>query len=622
MSKKLSLILVAIFIFLLIFIQSDSFKKATSSSVYTTILSTDGNIYPGQKQDFIFTIFKNNKGERVLESHANFGIKFSYSLDNGAKKKSIIPLLYNLPGKYICNFEFPENMEESNVEITIFQDSRTDCQIMKCNIPVKRERAIVVQPPVKQVYTGDKVCFKLASLEKKSGLSQFKIPIRIRLIPPSGYTTVNRIVTTDTEGLATFETKIHKASPEGFYTFIFQSETFEQRVLLYVKKEKDGNLSNDTETLYTPINDEENKGFIFNLNCERNSILLAYGCPESEFRQIEIWQNGKLHYFSNLPLEGGIISLPLHRPLLAGCPTLFKVWQIKDNLVSSSEKVRYIASKNRSKVNTFLTDVNFEFQNTEKDKLAAAFSRKGFIGTSPNVNSKNLTKVFTSDLKAVNLSSQNEIPLSYYESFLKETNEEFKSDYIFIEDKYKINNAESCRIFLDSNEFLQNYIEDLNTRELVLNNLLQECICRTDRFQFLNLQEKKNEIEEIESLLIPISELYNYLNKFPNEKKKYAPLILSCVLRMKEIVFIPAELNFDLSQKQYDLNLLPMLDIVPYARSFQSIQGILKPEGKIKLSNDNSSKIIELDDRPSDIKIDNYDSIENLRSLPLLIKIK
>ena len=620
MGKKISIILSLVFIILLIFIESDTWQQSSSNVLYSCVLSTDGYIYPGQKQDFIISLFKTVEEETTLESKANIALKIILPLRGNLKRETIIPLSCSLPGKYLCSYEFPENLDYSEVELILFQYYRKDKPIMTCKIPVKKEKAIVIQPPAKQVYTGEKVSFKLAAIDKKTGLSQFKIPIRVRVIPPSGYTTINRVVTSDTDGLATFETKIHSASPEGYYNFIFQSETFEQKITLYIKSNNINKLSNDLSAIYA--NDSEsvdNKGYIFNLNCERNDVLLAYGCPESDFRQIEIWQNGKLHYFSNLPLEGGIISLPLNKPLLAGCPALFKVWQITDNKVSTHEKVRYIPPNNPNNAGLFLTKVNSEFCNTEKDKLAISLARKGFIGVSSNLQSENLTKVLSLDLKAVNTTPLNETALSYYDNLLKK-NDNVKPEYIFVENKFKFENATSCEIFLDSNSFLESYIENLSSKEVSLNNLLQESICRIDRFEFLSLQKQKEEIENIESILTPISEIYAYLNKFPEKKKSIAPTILSCINRMKNIVFVPAEFTFDLSQNSYNTNILPMLEISPYPRSFQSIQGTLKTTGEIKLSNNQASTIINLDQPHIIIPLKDYDNLENLRSLPILIK--
>ena len=624
MRKNIFLVLVTLLILFLIYQQNDTWRHISPDTIFTAIISTDGYISPGEKQDFLVSLFKNIDGKRVFESKTNIGIKLSMPLQDGTVKETAIPLTNNAPGKYLCTYNFPENLDDSEVEVTLFPDNRTDKPISKCKIPVKRERAIVIKPPENQVYVGGKVSFKLASVDIKSGQSLFKIPIRVKLIPPSGFTTINRVVITDFDGLATFQTKIHPASPEGIYTFIFQSGNFHQKIFVNIKNQKNtlpyaDNI--DPIPLYKQTdNSNENCGYIFNLNCERNSILIAYGCPESEHRQIEIWQNGKIHYYSNFPLEGGIVSIPLNKPLLAGCPALFKVWQIKDNQVSSHEKIRYIPPNNPNKLGNFLMEVNSEFQNTEKDRLACSFSRKGFIAASSKFSVENLTKTNLFDLKEITPSNQIEIPLSYYENLLNNSDQNSSSSFLLVDRKYELNEEKDYHIILDTKLFLDEYLNYLSKKEPSLNSLLQESLCRIDRFQLLDLQSQKTEIENIEALITPISEIYSYLNKFQNQKKIYAPSILSCINRVKNITFIPAEFSFDFSQNQYDLSHIPMLDIKPVARGLQSIQGVFKPTGKIFLRKNNSTSIIELDKPKVTISSKDWGSIENLRSIPLLIE--
>ena len=141
------------------------------------------------------------------------------------------------------------------------------------------------------------------------------------MITPSDVTTLNRIVTTDNEGLADFRTFIHAASPEGFYRFIFQSGEFEQKVSIYVKRQKEGEVRLAyLETVPSYMNDfdtNETCGYIFNLNTGKTDALMAYGCPDSDHRQVEIWQNGRLNYYADLNLEGltGNIIFPLSSPV-------------------------------------------------------------------------------------------------------------------------------------------------------------------------------------------------------------------------------------------------------------------------------------------------------------------
>ena len=623
MGKNISLILAIVIAGFLAMQLNDPWRHISPADIYTAIISTDGNITPGIRQDFLVNIFKEIDGQRVFESKINLGMQFIMPLADGTTREANVPLTFTMPGKYTCSCEFPEELDCTTVKAVLYPDKRVDKPILTCEIPVKRERAIVVQPPENQLYTGSKVLFKLASVDKKTGLSIFKIPVRVKLIAPSGLTTINRVVTTDSDGLANFETVIHPASPEGFYTFVFQSGSFEQRISIYIKsKDSDKPELSSLETIPTYMPEQESNetcGFIFNLNCQSADALLAYGCPDSDHRQIEIWQNGKLHYFSNLDLEGGTVSLVLQKPLLAGCPALFKVWQISDNEVSTHEKIRYITPRNKNKYNQFLTELNSEFQNTEKDKLALALARKGFIGTSPKLKVNNLTKEQSQNLKAVYPNPQSEIPLSYFQNLIIGSYTIKPEPYFYMVDNVmELSSSETYKIYLNPRYFLESYIKHTRESGQTLQNLLQEAICRVDNYSNLDIPNQNNEQEEIEGLLIPLSEAFTYLQNFPDVKKQFISPVLSTVNRIKNISFIPAEFIFEYSKGGYDLDNAPMLNIYPTDRSFQSIQGLFKQIGKVQVNNDTATETLDLN-QPVIFIPEGCTRLTNLRSLPIII---
>ena len=619
MKKKLSLILAIVLAGFLAVKLNDPWRHIDPSVLYSALISTDGAIIPGTRQDFLINIFKNANGQRTFESKTNLGLRLDFPLADGTRKKVTIPLVTAFPGKYTCSCQIPEETDYSEVTATLFPDSRTDKPIMSCKIPVKRERAIVVRPPHQAVYAGDKINFDFASIDKKSGLSMMKIPVRIKLISPSGLTTLNRVVSTDTEGLGTFETRIHRSSPEGYYTFIFQSANFEQKISVYVKQAESKKTPTDLADIpiYMPEQESnETSGFIYNLNCQSQDALLAYGCPDSEHRQIEIWQNGKLHYFANLDLEGGKISLLLQKPLLAGCPALFKIWQISENQVVSHEKIRYIEPRHKNRFNKFLTDLNADFQNTERDKLALALARQGFIGVSHKFTSENLTLIQKQNLRSVYPFSKKEIGLSYYQDLMTEKKD--LASFQIIQTNKALPSTAQCYVYLDSESFLNGYLNWLQKKESSLNRLLQEGICRVYLHSYLDFPSKSENIKELEGILIPLSEVYSYITNFPDKKKVFAPSILSVVNMIKEVVFVPAEFLFDLSTGNHNPTDVPMLEIAPVNCSFHSIQGLLKEAGTIQMSNETSTQTIKLD-QPIIRLPPGYSQLTNTRNFPLVI---
>jgi hypothetical protein len=200
-------------------------------------------------------------------------------------------------------------------------------------------------------------------------------------------------------------------------------------------------------------------------------------------------------------------------------------------------------------------------------------------------------------------------------------NNEPQPKFLIVEHEFDMKDVNQCTVILDASTFLAHYLRILSGKKHCLNNLLQESICRADRFQYLDLQEQKNEIQYMEGLLIPISEIYSYLNKFPQKKQAYISQILSCISKLKNYIFIPAEYTFDISkEKENQLNNLPMLDIKPVSRSLQSIMGLFKPSGKILLKKEDKTSELELDKSETTIFSKDCTSFTNLRSTPLIIE--
>lgn len=599
MGKSISFILAILVAGFVVFHLNDPWRNIQPSDLYSAVISTDGAICPGSRQDFLVNVFREVDGGRIFENKARLGAKFVIPHVRGNVSESIVPLIYCFPGKYTCSFNFPEDIDMTSVKMSVFPDSRSDKAIMACDIPVKIERSIVVLPPSEQVYAGDFIKFRIASVEKKTGLGIPKIPVRIRMITPSDVTTLNRIVTTDNEGLADFKTFIHAASPEGFYRFIFQSGEFEQKVSIYIKRQKEGEVRLAyLETVPSYMNDfdtNETCGYIFNLNTGKTDALMAYGCPDSDHRQVEIWQNGRLNYYADLNLEGGTVSLVFHKELLAGCPALFKVWQISGNDVVSHEKIRYIASNKPNRLAQLLIDVNSEFLNTERDRLALSLARRGFLGTSEKFNSDNLTRIYSQDLRAIYPNPVNEIPIKYYEDlFQKYEQVLYRTRFSMVEGKKEINlNREKCEILLDSSEFLTHYINALAQEKPTIANLVQESVCRVERFDTLALYDKQEELEKLEGILIPLSEAYLNLNFADSDAKNYRQSILGAVNKVRSVVFVPPELLQDITHNK-DAYGVPMLDIEPMNRSFQSIKGVLKRKGKAGISYKDITSVIDL----------------------------
>ena len=624
MSKKISIILAIIAAAFVVRYFNDPWRKIKPSDVYTAIISTDGYISPSVRQDFLVNVFREIDNNRVFETKANLGISFTIPINQNESFTEILPLVYTQPGKYTCNYDFEKAIEGTVVTISVFPERRTDKPIVTCTLPVKKEKAIVVQPPDNQTYIGSKITFKLASVEKKSGLCIPKFPVRVRMTTPSGYTTLNRVVITDTEGLATLETFIHKASPEGYYTFTFAGENFEQKISIYVKEAPTEPTLASLETTPTYVSSEitnENCGFIFNLNCERNDALMAYGCPDSQHRQIEIWQNGKLNYYANLNLEGGTVSLVLHKPLLAGCPVLFKLWQITDNEVISHEKVRYLPFKTPDRLSDFLYQTNAEFHNTEKDRLAMSLARRAFTGVSSKMDFEDLTQIFSQNMRSVFPSPQTEITLQYFENkLIKQEKLLNQSSFELIEHETELDMKKNYKLYLDQSEFLKDYLQAIYNENSNLDSMLQEATCLTELFNKLSGNEKKEISQKLEGLLIPLTEIYGYTSKFPDKKKEVVPSILTVCNKIKECVSLPQEFLFEFSKNAYNLTNEPMLEIKPANRSLQSIQGLFRQAGKAIINNKTASLTIDLQ-QPSILLPDGYTSFTNTRDLPVVIGV-
>ena len=185
---------------------------------------------------------------------------------------------------------------------------------------------------------------------------------------PFGDTTINRVVFSDIHGTAVFTTHLHDHAAAGIYEFEFShgSTSKKTRISVWPKPDESNritNLFNHKAGAFSPLSSDflqeiagkDSAGYVASLTLsssakseeismlseirvEPDRAFLTYNAPNSEYRQIEVWQNGRILYSSDLQLDSGRISLPFPHACEPSQPMFFKVWSLTDTTLQVEEK--------------------------------------------------------------------------------------------------------------------------------------------------------------------------------------------------------------------------------------------------------------------------------------------
>ena len=631
---------------------------------YLIAVSSDGAIRPGQQQELMVYVFSHADNQLVREQRLD--LKAVITMQSYEQQQPSIleaKLHYLSEGAYTGIFKIPENIKPGSASIEIYHQNTPSSSIHSCKIPVREDQALIVIPPSEPVYAGNWVSFKIASVDKKSGTGAFKKPVRVKLHAPNGHTTINRLVHTDLDGTAVFTTHINNNTRPGIYIFEFTQGSERVKISILVDLQKRNNdmltqrfnwhgssmlpLSTILPATYTSTEPQKNDYMLvsqdlpnnkslYDIRSEKKQAFLNYNCEGSTHRQIEVWQNGKAVYTSDLQLESGRISIPFSRGVKAGQPLFFKLWQLKQNKLRSYGYTTIVATTEKSPVSVILN---------EADKIITPAPSQPFtdmLFSQPGWMSANMP------VKISSIKPQS--PVSIEPEIIREadfaitasdalrllqcdTSPQMRQQRFFlVENELQLNRYRfsTLKIWLDPERFFRSVISALHPEKSNIDLLIGEVECRTMRCDHSGISEKPAELEKLEGLMLPLSEFYDHTQISPAVASAVQPLLMRAMARMHHYIHIPRKIRDSLRKSPQDISKIgPFSPVLPFEISVDRLFEALKPGGKATLVSDNSSIQLNLVDAVAIFKTKNIsgkeyypDKLLNSRNTPILVELE
>jgi hypothetical protein len=250
--------------------------------------------------------------------------------------------------------------------------------------------------------------------------------------------------------------------------------------------------------------------FIKNVHTEPHQTIISYDCPDANSYNIELWQNRRLLYASELPVRQGSVVIPLPKGILADMPQRVKIWVQNSEEVKSDDYVTTIPIWNSPK-NSFKKILKDLYNGFDIKFIDSLFSDHSpiilFKSTDQKVPSQKLISTINSP--SLDLFPSKQIQ-NKSTSFRNHTVKEIGKRYFLINDQVNLSifGFEKGRIFLSHNSFWKALINELKISNYNISALLTEIKARISGHKHFSTSIQKDNLLQLESLMIPF---YFYL---------------------------------------------------------------------------------------------------------------
>lgn len=638
---------------------------------FSVVLSSDSFWAPDSRQEIL--VYPLSDSKKLM--HHETGLKISARItarnyEENSPDTTVIPLIYREEGAFSGNFSIPGNWLQGAVTIEIFQNDQTRQLLHKCEAQIGKDIALAVLPPDDEVFAGSWVNFKIAAINRKSGSGQFKIPVRVRLKSPSGCLTINRVIHTDIDGMALFTTHLHESIPEGLYKFEFSHGNEIVQIELFIQNSSKKNsllsrrIKNKIQGILpvsaflktsTPADEDICRLFTItsleaktatptsNLSDVRikkdekneTTAILSYACKDSNYRQIEIWQNGQAIYASELPLESGTISIPLVKAS-SSSPLRFKLWFLKANELFIHEQSLITLDNTGSVVGKFLMEANAIFPEVENalPYSTLTLSRPGLTSINQGRNSQLSSPGIQRNRLIKSLNQPEEFEPDSIQSFLLglQSNIIPGKRFFLVENELMLNRYRfsSLRVWFDPRKFFTSVLAALRKDRSSVDFVVGEAECRALRFPFLPMADQASELEKLEGLLIPLSEFHSNESYANGVQKQNLLRVERAIRRLSNLIHVSQTLIKNFDPLSADLSKIgPFSPVLPGEISIASLFGSLKTGGKVNLVSEERSIALNLLEYSSVYRNKSYSGqdnklikLVNTRSTPVLVELE
>ncbi len=621
-------------------------------------VSADCNIVAGTRQDFV--IYLLNPTGRLPTPETTKSLSASLILSAKRPVTLEADARQIAEGAYAVSFDIPdiELPQQANLEI---RDTKTGKPLFRASVPTGDAKTLLVIPQADVVYAGSWLNIRLATLCRKSGKGVFKSPVRVKLKTPTGHQTVNRIVHSDINGTAVFTTHLNNNVAGGIYSCEFSHGREKVSLRLNVKslevkrrnrakamQKRDinplktmlgtGNNSSEPQHYYfaTPINQHANSTAIEEVNIDKTRIYLSYNCPDSNWRQIEVWQNGKIHYSANLQLAAGRVSLSFTSPLQSDIPIKLKLWYLGTEGIRVCEQTFYRSGEQQNPINMFFKSADRLFGDNGSTVLAKrAMHTQGVFANNhgEKISIININKALEQIIEPV-------VPPATDFNIIRETPARLlKSDtrqkpgrrFFLVDDELQLSRYKfsSLKIWHQPKRFLGSLIGALTLERSSIAFLIGEAEIRAIRMQYLSIAERPAELEKLEGLLAPLCEFFEFCEDKTELKSAWEPGILRAISRLSEHVPVPEKLAAALKAQPANKTMIgPFSPVLPVEIELDALMPTLKPGGKVILLSNNRQMPINLSGDVSIFssksfsgKNEHFEKLVNSRALPVVVEL-
>ncbi|MBU1107402.1 MAG: hypothetical protein KKB51_12085 [Candidatus Riflebacteria bacterium] len=624
-------------------------------------VSADSAIIAGNRQDFVIYVLnpagKAPSPENAKKLTARLNLPSANTqqpviLQSEAKRLS--------DGAYVASFEIPEQISQQPATLEInCQESRK--LIFRDEAKTGRSVALLVLPPPAIVYAGDWLNIRIAAVCRKTGQGIFKIPVRVKFTIPGGHQTVNRVIHTDIDGTAIFSTHINSSAAGGHYSceFFCGMETVrvnlnikgitakhQQRVKLLQNRNlspistmlKSGKNPAEAQQYYfaSPLSQQTNSEGLNAVTLEKGQIFLNYNCPDSVWRQIEVWQNGRIHYSSDLQLASGRISVSFRTPLQSNMPVKLKLWYLNDNGIKIYEQTFYQAGEHQTPISMFFKEADSLIAENGSTILARqALVTKGLLTS----NQGSRIRINQADRLPEQIIESVPQPVTEFIVIQETPARLLESDVRRMADKrfflvdtelqlsrYKFSNI---RIWHNPRRFFGSLVGSLMAERSNIAFLIGEAEARTLRLPYMSLAARSVELEKLEGLLAPLCEFFEFCQDKPELLDAWQPGILRATSRLAECIFIPDKLAKAVKAHKIDTTRIgPFTPVLPFELPLAELLPALKSGGKVILVSGDRQMPINL---AGDVSIfssksfsgkkERFEKLLNTRAIPVVVEL-
>lgn len=356
MKKTIIITIIALFVLTLLAYNWQPSEKCYSN--YKFIISTDGNAYPGQFQEILVQSFEAQGGVvQPLSPESTFSIQINGEFLNKVSRadklgRRVMPMKHVSGCMTLGKILVPPETQAKTLEITVTPFGRTSPVLASASIKIAKELNFIALPNKTVLEAGETVDFSLAVFNGKALTGEFRQPVRAKIISPAGHLVANRVLLTNTEGLATFTTRLNRLAPAGDYHFEFSHLGNVQTYILPL-----ANVST-TSGAFSLMNDSRGDLIreIQPTPNNREQAVVQYDCSSADYVFVEIWQNGNLLYGGQLHSDAGVAILPYTRKASPSLPILVAFTEIKKGVIHKETRKVLFSQSSNGKIEKLLTE--------------------------------------------------------------------------------------------------------------------------------------------------------------------------------------------------------------------------------------------------------------------------